>query len=76
MVDMAEGSPLAKRLFERVHESTVARAALLAQSGGDILQMGSDVATQRGPLMGQAMWREPRSADHARLHPRGKKGQP
>lgn len=58
MIDMAEDSPVARRLFERLHESNVAKAELLAKSGADILQCGSDVATQRGPLMSPAMWRQ------------------
>jgi uroporphyrinogen decarboxylase len=57
MVDMAEDSPVARRLFDRFYEIDVAKAELLAKSGADILQCGSDVATQRGPLMSPAMWR-------------------
>lgn len=58
MLDMAEDSPIARRLFDRLYELNVARAALIARSGADLLQAGSDVATQRGPLMSQRMWRE------------------
>ncbi|MFA6290874.1 MAG: uroporphyrinogen decarboxylase family protein [Victivallales bacterium] len=58
MVDMAESSPVAHRLFERMYEINVAKAELIAKTGCDIMQCGSDVATQRGPLMSQAMWRE------------------
>ena len=58
MLDMAEESPVASRLFERFHGINVAKAELIAKSGADILQCGSDVATQRGPLMSPAMWRQ------------------
>ncbi|MFZ2655567.1 MAG: uroporphyrinogen decarboxylase family protein [Victivallales bacterium] len=58
MLDMAEGSPIAHRLFERMYKINVEKAELTAKTGCDILQCGSDVATQRGPLMSQPMWRE------------------
>lgn len=58
MLNMAEESPVARRLFDRLRETHVVKAELLAQSGADILQCGSDVATQRGPLMSPAMWRQ------------------
>ncbi|MFA6292764.1 MAG: uroporphyrinogen decarboxylase family protein [Victivallales bacterium] len=57
MVDMALGDPVAKRLFERMHEISVRCAENAARSGADVLQVGSDVATQRGPLMSREMWR-------------------
>lgn len=58
MLDMAEGSSLANRLFERLYEINVRQAKQAARCGADVLMTGSDVATQRGPLMSPAMWRE------------------
>ena len=58
MIDMAENSPVAYRLFERMYEINIAKAELIAKTGCDIMQCGSDVATQRGPLMSRTMWRE------------------
>lgn len=57
MVDMASDDPIARRLFERLHERSVRCAVNTARSGADVLQTGADVATQRGPLMSRAMWR-------------------
>ncbi len=58
MLDMAEGSAVAKHLFMRMSEIQIRRAEQAARTGADILQTGSDVATQRGLLMSPAMWRE------------------
>lgn len=58
MLDMAEGSAVARRLFQRMAELQVRCAEQAARSGADILQTGSDVATQRGLLMSRSMWRE------------------
>jgi uroporphyrinogen decarboxylase len=58
MVDMASGDPIAERLFERMHEISVRCAENGARTGADVLQAGSDVATQRGPLMSREMWRK------------------
>jgi uroporphyrinogen decarboxylase len=58
MLDMAEGSPVAKRLFHRMAELLVRSSEQVAKSGADLMNTGSDVATQRGPLMSPSMWRE------------------
>ena len=58
LVDMGEDSPVAHRLFDRIHEIAVRCAEQAARSGADIMNTGADVATQRGPLMSPAMWRE------------------
>jgi uroporphyrinogen decarboxylase len=57
MEDMADASPVARRLFERVYELQVRSAEQVARCGADILQTGGDVASQRGPLMSPRMWR-------------------
>lgn len=58
MMDMAEGAPVAKRLFERMYETNVRLLEQGARTGADVLTMGGDVATQRGPLMSRKTWRE------------------
>ena len=58
MMDMAEDAPVARRIFERLHEISVKAAESVARSGADVLIFGSDVATQRGPLMSRALWRK------------------
>jgi uroporphyrinogen decarboxylase len=57
MLDMAEESPVALRLFGRMHELMICRAEHAARCGADVMMTGSDVATQRGPLLSPAMWR-------------------
>ena len=57
LVDMADRAPVALRLYERMHELQVRCAEQVARCGADILMTGSDVASQRGPLMSPAMWR-------------------
>ncbi len=57
MLDMAEESPVALRLFAHIHELMLRRAEQAARGGADVMMTGSDVATQRGPLLSPAMWR-------------------
>jgi uroporphyrinogen decarboxylase len=58
MLDMAEDSPVAYRLFERMGEIQFWRAEFAAKTGVDVILLGDDVATQRGPLLGNTMWRK------------------
>jgi uroporphyrinogen decarboxylase len=58
MMGMAADEPWARRLFAKHAEGTVRVAERIAEAGADILQTGSDVATQLAPLMSPAMWRE------------------
>lgn len=58
MLDMAEGSSLARRMFERMAELQLRCAEQAARTGADILSTAGDVATQRGPLISPAMWRD------------------
>jgi uroporphyrinogen decarboxylase len=58
MLDMAEDSPLAHKLFDRMSEIQLWRAEFAARTGADIIMAGDDVATQQGSLLGDAMWRK------------------
>ncbi|MFZ2654435.1 MAG: uroporphyrinogen decarboxylase family protein [Victivallales bacterium] len=58
MVDMAEDSPVAHRLFERMGEVQLWRAEFAAKTGADVIMSGDDVATQRGSLLGDSTWRK------------------
>ncbi len=58
MMGMAADEPWARKLFRRHSEDLVATAERIALAGADILQTGSDVATQLAPLLSPAMWRD------------------
>lgn len=58
MMDMAEGSEVAIRLFHKMSEVQVRCAEQIARCGADVLQTGSDVAEQRCPLMSSTTWRQ------------------
>ena len=58
MLGMAGDEPWARRMFARHAEDLVGHAKKLAATGADIIQTGSDVATQIAPLLSPAMWRE------------------
>ena len=58
MMDMADDSPIATFLLDIVLEQAVARAEAYAHAGVDILYLGDDVGTQRGPLMSLALYRQ------------------
>ena len=55
---MAADEPWARRLFARHAEDLVRTAETVASLGVDVIQTGSDVATQRGPLLSPTMWRD------------------
>ena len=57
MMDMASGEPLAARLFDRLRELSILAAEGVARAGADVMPVGADVATQRGPLMSRELWR-------------------
>ena len=57
LVEMAEGSPMATRLYDRLGEAEILAAEQVARTGTDVLGSSADVATQRGPMMSQRMWR-------------------
>lgn len=58
MLGMAMDEPWARKLFTRHAADLVAKAEQIALTGADILQTGSDMATQIAPLMSPDMWRE------------------
>ncbi|MCL5408642.1 MAG: uroporphyrinogen decarboxylase family protein [Candidatus Omnitrophica bacterium] len=58
MMDMAEGNGIAESILDKIYDITIRCAQNVAKSGSDVLQSGSDVATQRGPLMSKKMWRD------------------
>lgn len=58
MMDMASDDPFSRVLFEKIHRTSVECAVLAARTGADVLQVGSDIATQHGLLMSKEMWRE------------------
>jgi uroporphyrinogen decarboxylase len=58
LLDMAEGSPVARRLFDHFYELGIRCAEQVARAGADVMNTGADVATQRGPLMSPATWRD------------------
>ena len=58
LMGMAADEPWARKLFARHAEGLVRTAEQIAMTGADILQSGSDVATQIAPLMSPDMWRD------------------
>jgi uroporphyrinogen decarboxylase len=58
MLGMAADEPWARKMFRRHATDLIGRAEQIARSGADILQTGSDVATQLAPLLSPAMWRD------------------
>lgn len=57
MQDMADDAPLAHRILDQVTGLACVRAARYARLGCDIIELGDDIGTQRGPLLSPAMWR-------------------
>jgi uroporphyrinogen decarboxylase len=65
MADMADESPLATALLDRVTAINTKRALLYVEAGADMLALGDDVGTQRALLMSKRMyqqWIKPRHA--------------
>ena len=58
MEGMALEEPWARKMYKRHAEDLVCTAEQVALTGADILQTGSDVATQLAPLISPAMWRD------------------
>jgi uroporphyrinogen decarboxylase len=58
MMGMAMDEPWARRMFHRHAEDLIGKSEKVALTGVDILQTGSDVATQLAPLLSPAMWRD------------------
>lgn len=58
LIGMAEGDAMTRRLFDRMYNTVVHVMAEAARTGADVVTMGGDVATQRGPMFNRDMWRE------------------
>jgi len=58
LLEMAEGSSLVHRLFERLGECQVRAAENAARSGADVLGSSGDMATQLAPLISPRMYKE------------------
>jgi uroporphyrinogen decarboxylase len=58
MEGMALDEPWARKMFARHAADLILQAEQIARSGADVLQTGSDVATQISTLLRPAMWRE------------------
>jgi uroporphyrinogen decarboxylase len=57
-IDQIERPELAAYLLDRITERKEFMAGRFAEAGVDIIRFGDDIATQRGPMMSLAMWRE------------------
>ena len=55
---MAYEEPWTRKMFRKLSEDLIRSAEQLALSGVDIIQTGSDVATQNAPMMSPDMWRD------------------
>lgn len=58
MMDMLSDDPLAERLLARVEKEALARAALFAEAGVDILYLGDDIGMQQTTLMSMPLYRQ------------------
>lgn len=58
MLEMAEGSPIVKRIFERATEAEIKSAENVTRSGCDIFRCSADFGTQRGPMFSLSMFKE------------------
>jgi uroporphyrinogen decarboxylase len=58
MEGMASDEPWARRMFQKHAADLIRTAEQIALTGADILQTGSDIATQTTTLLSPAMWRE------------------
>jgi uroporphyrinogen decarboxylase len=55
---MHTGPDMVRLLFDRISDVKARIAAAYVQAGCDVLWIGDDIGSQRGPLMNPAMWRE------------------
>ena len=58
MMDMMDGETRAEFLLDAITEQAIARARSFAAAGVDLLYLGDDIGTQRGPLMSIATYQE------------------
>ncbi len=57
LMDFIDNHAFAETLLDRITEKRVVQARRYAESGADIIRMGDDIASQRGLLMRDTMWR-------------------
>jgi uroporphyrinogen decarboxylase len=57
LMDFADHAAFAETLLDRILAKRIVQARRYAELGVDILQLGDDVASQRGMLMRVSMWR-------------------
>ncbi|HXG24977.1 MAG TPA: uroporphyrinogen decarboxylase family protein [Chthonomonadales bacterium] len=57
LMDFVDNAEFAETLLDRILSKRVIQAQRYAELGLDIIQMGDDVASQRGMLMSVSMWR-------------------
>lgn len=58
LMDFVDNQEFAEVLFDRIIEKRIMQARNMTRAGIDILQLGDDVASQRGMLMSRPMWRK------------------
>jgi len=57
LIDFVDNAEFAETLLDRILSKRVVQAQRYAELGVDIIQLGDDVASQRGMLMSVSMWR-------------------
>jgi uroporphyrinogen decarboxylase len=57
MMDMMDDSPMAESLLDIIAAQSVVRAQSFARAGVDLLYLGDDIGTQRGPMMSIGLYR-------------------
>lgn len=57
LMDFVDSAGFAEALLDRITVKRITQARRYAELGVDIIQMGDDIATQRGMLMGLPLWR-------------------
>jgi len=58
LLEMAEGSVMIKRIFERATEAEILSAEHVTRSGCDVFRCSADFGTQRGPLVSLSIFKE------------------
>jgi uroporphyrinogen decarboxylase len=58
LMDFVDNQEFAEILLDRILEKRIVQAKFLVESGIDILQLGDDIASQRGMMMRMSMWRK------------------
>ncbi len=58
LLDFYRNEDLAHAIFEKITELRIRQAEKYAEIGVDVLRLGDDVATQKGPMMGLELYRK------------------